>query len=284
MAKKGKKLSKEHRKKISDARKGIKFSEEHRKKLSKAKKGKSPWNKDKTGIYSEETKKKMSSAKKGKPVSDSQKLHLQKLAQARKGKKHSEESKNKMSGRVISEETRKRMSGRINSEETKQKMGSGRRGKEAGKETLEKMSVARSKQVFPRNDTKGEIILQDICKKNGIEFIKHKNFNLGFQRHQIDLFIEPNICIESDGDYWHANPNNYKRNGRTQTGYKPNKIISKSKQKITRAKDRWELDERITDELIKQGNVVLRFWESEIENNPEKCLQKIIKAIKESKQ
>ena len=256
------------------AKKGVKFSEEHKKKLSEAKKGKTPWNKGKTGIYSEKSKKKMSEAKKGKPISNSHQLHLQKLALKWKGKKHSEESKKKMRGRIVSDETRKRMSGRIISEETKFKIGSGRRGKKATKATLEKMSIARSKQVLPRKDTKGEIILQNICKNIGIKFVKHKNFNLGFQRHQVDVFIKPNICLESDGDYWHANPNNFQRNGKMQTGFKPNKIISKSKQKITYAKDRWELDKKITHELKKLGNVVIRFWESELENNPEKCAQK----------
>ena len=120
-----------------------------------------------------------------------------------------EESKKKMRGRIVSDETRKRMSGRIISEETKFKIGSGRRGKKATKATLEKMSIARSKQVLPRKDTKGEIILQNICKNIGIKFVKHKNFNLGFQRHQVDVFIKPNICLESDGDYWHGNPNNF---------------------------------------------------------------------------
>ena len=262
------------------AKKGVKFSAEHRKKLSEAKKGKTPWNKDKTGIFSEKTLSKMSEAKKGKPVSDSHRLHLQKLAIKWKGKKHTEKSKKKMKGRVISDETRKRMSGRINSEESKLKMGLGRRGKKATKKTLEKMSIARSKQVLPRKDTKGEIILQNICKKIGIEFVKHKNFNLGFQRHQVDVFIEPNICLESDGDFWHANPNRYKRNGKMQTGFESNKLISKSKHRTTYAKDRWKLDERITDELEKLGNVVIRFWESELENNPEKCIKKIQKTIK----
>ena len=111
-----------------------------------------------------------------------------------------------------------------------------------------------------------------------------KNFNLGFQRHQVDLFIEPNICLESDGDFWHANPNNYKRNGRIQTGYKPDKIMQKSSQKITRAKDRWELDRKQTEALEQQGNIVVRFWESEIENAPEKCLQKILEAVNKSKE
>ena len=44
-----------------------------------------------------------------------------------------------------------------------------------------------------------------------------------------------------------------------------------------------KLDNKINQALIQQGNVVLRFWESELEENPEKCIQKIIKIIKESR-
>jgi DNA mismatch endonuclease (patch repair protein) len=35
--------------------------------------------------------------------------------------------------------------------------------------------------------------------------------------------------------------------------------------------------------LLEEGYTVLRFWEHEIEKDPEKCLQKIIKIIKEAR-
>ena len=59
---KGKSLSEEHKKKLSEAHKGKQFSEEHKKKLSEAGKG----NKNALGCKrSEETKKKLSEAGKG---------------------------------------------------------------------------------------------------------------------------------------------------------------------------------------------------------------------------
>ena len=59
---KGKSLSEEHKKKLSEAHKGKQFSEEHKKKLREVKKG----NKNALGCKrSEETKKKMGAAKKG---------------------------------------------------------------------------------------------------------------------------------------------------------------------------------------------------------------------------
>ena len=69
--KKGKKLSDETRKKLSEANKGKKLSDETRKKMSDVKKD-----------ISDETRKKMSDAKKGKQLSDETK---KKLSEARKG-------------------------------------------------------------------------------------------------------------------------------------------------------------------------------------------------------
>ena len=97
------------------------------------------------------------------------------------------------------------------------------------------------------------------------------------------MFIEPNICIEADGDYWHGNPNDYVYRGKIEPGLKPDEIIVQSK--YTQKTANWvrKNDKKITRALVQQGNVVLRFWQSELEEDPEKCLQKIIKIIKESR-
>ena len=55
IAMKGRVISKEWGDKISQANKGRKLTDEHKKKLSIARKGKEPWNKGKTGVYSKET-------------------------------------------------------------------------------------------------------------------------------------------------------------------------------------------------------------------------------------
>ena len=86
------------------------------------------------------------------------------------------------------------------------------------------------------------------------------------------IFSEPDICIFVDGDYWHANPRFYKKN----------EMISYPRKKI-RASDKRKKDSNVTRRLRKDGFHVLRLWEYDIYNNTEKCLQKIIKAIKESK-
>lgn len=85
----GKKLSEEHKKKISESNKGrnagIKLSKEHKSKLSESHKGKSSINKGKK--FSTEHKNKLSESHKGIQSGTNHPLY---------GKKHTEESKNKM--------------------------------------------------------------------------------------------------------------------------------------------------------------------------------------------
>ena len=104
----GFKHSEETRKQMSSSAKIKIFTEEHKKNMSKGSMGQTPWNK---GIQlPDEMKQKIKSSCKGINV----------------GRKHSEESKLKMSvssiGRIVSEETKKKLRGRKLSEETKQGM------------------------------------------------------------------------------------------------------------------------------------------------------------------
>ena len=85
------------------------------------------------------------------------------------------------------------------------------------------------------------MLLQKICKDEGIEFVTQKTIKLQHydwhktRRHQVDLFIEPKICILADGDYWHANPNPYRVSSvRLHKGIKPDTVlVSSSKEKKT---------------------------------------------------
>jgi G:T-mismatch repair DNA endonuclease (very short patch repair protein) len=106
----------------------------------------------------------------------------------------------------------------------------------------------RLNQIFPIKDTTIEKILQKELKKRKIKFKKHIKL-IG----QPDLFIEPNLCIFADGDYYHGNPSLYKSTDH---------IIGK-----TFVKDVWKRDKFVTKKLKKQGYKVLRFWGSTIKNN-----------------
>ena len=178
-----------------------------------------------------------------------------------------------MKGRKMSESQRKkqseRMKGRKFSFDHKAKLSKAKNTPEAKKRSRE----IRSKLVFPKKDAKStEKKLQKLLIKNSIKFQVHKAI-LG----QPDIFIEPNICIFADGNYWHANPDFYKPNS---VIHKAN--VSKNRKQVL-AKDVWKKDKKITNQLKKDGYKVLRFWEiQDIKENPEKCIQKIIKEIKKS--
>jgi len=259
-----KKISKHHREYYADATKnpmyGKQHSEKTRRKIGKRRTGKT---------HTEKTKKKMSEMHKGEK-------------NAFFGKTHSEEVKQKLRLSLKKRLEENPALRELLSLRGKQLTGSKNPffGKKHTEEAKQKFREIRAKLVIPSKDTTGEIILQMLCKTAGIQFLKHKNFDLGFQHHQVDLFIKPNICLEVDGDYWHANPNEHKRQGRIHAGFKPEHPLPSPKNKKMTAKDKWKLDKKVTRALVSQDNIVIRFWQSELEENPEKCIQKIIKAIK----
>ena len=226
-------------------------TEEHRRKLSEALKGRN---------LSEETKRKIGEAKKGKPHSGSfKKGHKTWL-----GKTHSEETKRKMSEKAIVSQ---------NSPERK-----------------ELQSKVRDNLKLPRKYTIPEIILQGICKDEGIEFVTQKVIKLqhyDWHAHGstfVDVFIEPNICLFADGDYWHANPNPYMVNKRIKPGIKPDTVLLSSSKQKRIAKDVREKDAGISLDLMQQGYIVIRFWESDLKYDKEKCRQEVIDVVRKSKE
>ena len=250
--------------------KTIKANPEILKKIAKTgfKKGQKPWNKDKTEVYSKEILEKMSKGRK---------KHYAEHGSHRKGKHHLEISKQKNRLAHLGKPTWNK--GIPISEEARMKQIRTR----STPEYRALASKRRSTYTIPKKDSKPEKILQAFCNSEGIKFQKHKWFNLGFQRAEVDLFIEPNICILADGDWSHANPNLIKFDGTMK--YPPDCVIHpayKRKPEET-AMDRWIYDDMITKGLKKQNYKVLRFWEYDILNNPDIFRQKIIKIIKESR-
>jgi DNA mismatch endonuclease (patch repair protein) len=145
-------------------------------------------------------------------------------------------------------------------------------GTHRSEKTKRLLREARLRQKPTKDETWPEKFAAKMLKKEKITFEKQKSF-----RNPpciVDLYIEPKICIFLDGDYWHCNPNDYVYKKKLNPGFKPNDQRSGKKY----AKDVWAKDKKITRELRKKGYSILRFWQSELETEPEKCLQKIIKA------
>ena len=244
------KASKKTRAKISSALR--KFNKENPDYGKKVRKGKTPYNKGKKGLYkaSEETlKKKSLSMKKAWKVTKYRKV-MKQHSDARKGKERSAETKRKISIKNL--------------------------GSKRSEEARRKMREKRMHQKPQKKDTVPEKILQKLLDEMGIKYIKHKSI-LG----QPDIFINPNICVFGDGDYYHANPKPFVYRGKKYLGYKPDELIWKNPQVL--AKDKWARDEYVSKTLEERGYIVLRFWQSELEDNPKKCLQKIIKTINATK-
>lgn len=104
-------------------------------------------------------------------------------------------------------------------------------GKKHSEKTKDKIRDARMKQKIPTKFTSIEIKIKKLLDILRIPYKTHKAV-MGIS--QPDFFIEPNICIYCDGDYWHNLPN----------------VI--------------ERDKKINDILKFAGYKVLRLWENKI--------------------
>lgn len=76
-------------------------------------------------------------------------------------------------------------------------------GKKHSEDTKQKIREFRLTQQIPKKFTSIEIKIKNILEKLRIPYQTHKSV-MGIT--QPDFFIEPNICIYCDGDYWHNLP------------------------------------------------------------------------------
>lgn len=133
-------------------------------------------------------------------------------------------------------------------------------------EAVERFTKLRSTIKIPVKDTKPERMMHLALTLHGIEFEKHKPIKIEKSFHQVDIFIEPNICLEVDGNHWHANPDD---------GYVADDLIGEGKY----AKDVWARDIKIIHELNLLGYNVIRIWESDILSDANSCAEKILSLI-----
>jgi DNA mismatch endonuclease, patch repair protein len=151
-------------------------------------------------------------------------------------------------------------------------------------QTPHNKNIPRSEWMSAQGEAKVRRAQQN-ARQNGptdIEIIMKKNLELAkikFSEQATklpgkpDFFISPNIVIFCDGDFDHRNPNSTFAGGRIK--YPPDRMI-----RGKTSKEKWEYDEKITNELKRLGYTVLRFWGEEINKDIEKCLKKIQKTIK----
>jgi very-short-patch-repair endonuclease len=145
--------------------------------------GKHPWNYGKRGVYAKETLDKMALAKLGGKHTEE---HNLKIGESSKGRKHSDASKRKMAVSKIGD------------------LNPSKRSDVRAKLSLaaSRADVIESKaRKMPYSNTKIELLMQAELTRRGIPF---KSSHQLFEKYNVDIFIEPNIVIECDGEYWHS--------------------------------------------------------------------------------
>lgn len=79
-----------------------------------------------------------------------------------------------------------------------------------------------------------------------------------------DFYLtKENLIIEIDGDYWHGNPEKYKKEDL--------RYHQRKAQKVDAYKTKWALT---------HGIPILRIWESDIRKEPEKVMQLLSESVK----
>ena len=131
-------------------------------------------------------------------------------------------------------------------------------------DNLTKAQRSRTMSRVRSKDSKAEIIFRKALWHLGFRY--RKNYrklpgtpDIVLTRQKIAIFI--------DGDFWHA------RGHETNPG---EQIASRKKywkQKLTRNVER---DKEANDSLTQEGWLGLRFWESEIKKDLEKCVENVM--------
>ena len=115
-------------------------------------------------------------------------------------------------------------------------------------------------------NTKIDLRMKKILSDNGYKFEMYPkmfgNPDFAHKRKKIAIFC--------DGDFWHGYKYNEKK--------KPSKKFWRDK-----IENNMRRDQRYTRKLRREEWSVLRFWEHDIEKNPDKCMRRIQRKFKERK-
>ena len=126
-------------------------------------------------------------------------------------------------------------------------------------------------QAVKNKGTKIELTLGRLLWNAGFRYRKNEKKVFGKPDF---VFKKMKIAIFCDGEFWHGKD------------WEVRKYDHKTNQKFwfTKIEQNIERDKRVNEQLQKQGWTVLRFWESEIEKQPDSCIEKIKKSMAEKKQ
>ena len=117
----------------------------------------------------------------------------------------------------------------------------------------------RKNLVMPIKDTKIEVKIQNVLRRNKIKFDTHKRISNIKYPYQCDILIpsqkgiSKTTVIECDGDYWHGNLSKFK--------------INKLSNRIKAARC---LDYERTSQMEEKGYNVVRLWKHKINKMDDK--------------
>lgn len=132
---------------------------------------------------------------------------------------------------------------------------------------MTKEQRTKNMQAIKSKDTKIELILRKALWNKGVRY--RKNFKIYDCSPDI-VITKYKIAIFCDGDFWHGKKTKYRV--KTNEKYWNEKI----KRNIER-----DLENTIV--LRDNGWIVLRFWESEINNDLDRCVYEILNNIENKK-
>lgn len=115
-------------------------------------------------------------------------------------------------------------------------------------------------------DTTIELALRKALWKQGIHYRKNYKGLIG----KPDIVITKyRIAVFCDSDFWHG----YDWENRKS------RIKSNQEYWIPKIERNMKRDQEVTSALVKQGWIVLRFWEHDIRKNIEDCLNDVLEAV-----
>jgi very-short-patch-repair endonuclease len=264
---------------LAKARKGIAFTEEHKQKL----RGKITWNKN-INMWTKKQREDMSGEKNTAVVNLKGKTYEQIYGSTEKAREIIEKKKknyNMINSATINLKGRtyEDIYGPEKAKEQKEKRRLMTQQKyNNGTATFGfprdgTMKIRRSKQIFPKNDTKIEVKIQNFLKELKLDFWTHHYMSEIEHAYQSDILIEPQknfmaekkTIIEVDGDWWHGNEKVYPNLNENQRCQREEDYIR-------------------TKELKEKGFNVIRIWESDINRMTLKEFKHILSQYENIKQ
>lgn len=124
---------------------------------------------------------------------------------------------------------------------------------------------SRTMSRIRKTDTKPELRIRSLSFARGLRYRKYFS---GLPGNPDLVFASARVVVFVDGDFWHG----------WRFGSWEQKLSSDYwKNKIRGNRDRDRRNRRL---LREQGWIVIRIWEHEVEQDPEKCVDRIEQAVR----